>query len=190
MKEKRKAVLAIMAAILVATLVGAGPAGAAFPGQNGRIFFSSDRSGGGNIFAMRADRKGFSAVVKASGRQSDVAVSPDGKRIAYASSGDIYAKNLVTKKVRKLTGNPKADTAPSWSPDGKRIAFSSTRDENNALQGDCDHLTNYNIYTMNADGSNEQRLGKDTPCGVDIDPAWSPKGGAIAYESYTGYQKT
>ncbi|MCH8226405.1 MAG: PD40 domain-containing protein, partial [Chloroflexi bacterium] len=49
---------------------------------------------------------------------------------------------------------------PAWSPDGARIAFYSFRDGNGE------------IYTMNADGSNQTRLTFNDSS--DWYPAWSP----------------
>src|SRR5216117_1854859 len=68
---------------------------------------------------------------------------------------------------RNLTNNPGGDDTPAWSPDGTRIAFTSARDGN------------WEIYVMNADGSNATRL---TDNGAQM-PAWSPDGTRIAFTS-------
>ena len=47
---------------------------------------------------------------------------------------------------RRLTINRRSDWHPSWSPDGERIAFASDREGN------------FEIYVINADGKNLQRL--------------------------------
>ncbi len=62
--------------------------------------------------------------------------------------------------VRRLTDNPAKDWGAAWSPDGAQIAFASERDGN------------WEIYTMNADGSQPRRLTKNEA--QDIDPAWRP----------------
>jgi tricorn protease-like protein len=49
------------------------------------------------------------------------------------------------KRTRSLT--------PVWSPDGKKIAFGSTRDGKSKNWRD-----NFEMYVMDADGSNVQRL--------------------------------
>jgi len=46
----------------------------------------------------------------------------------------------------------------SWSPDGQKIAFTSERDGN------------WEIYVMNADGSNQTRMSDDTH--IDRYPKW------------------
>jgi len=61
------------------------------------------------------------------------------------------------------------DGDPCWSPDGTRIAFNSYRNGQ------------YDIYIMNADGSNLIQLTES----VDEDsmPSWSPDGGRIVFQS-------
>jgi dipeptidyl aminopeptidase/acylaminoacyl peptidase len=61
---------------------------------------------------------------------------------------------------------------PAWSPDGHRIAFMSPGE---TLQG------SYDIYVMNADGTDVRRLTDDPT--VDGWPAWSPDGRQIVFSS-------
>ena len=83
---------------------------------------------------------------------------------AVPSSGE---EAWVGGAIRRLTNNSDWDWKPSWSPDGQRIAFQSSRDGN------------YEIYVMDADGSNPHRL-TDHPAD-DWKPSWSPDGRHIAY---------
>jgi hypothetical protein len=48
-----------MLATIVAGAVAATPAGAAFPGENGKISFVSDRAGNPDIWTMRPDGRGL-----------------------------------------------------------------------------------------------------------------------------------
>jgi Tol biopolymer transport system component len=70
----------------------------------------------------------------------------------------------------RLTEEDANDFDPSWSPDGEKIAFASNRDGN------------YEIYVMNADGSDVIRL-TDNDDVLDREPSWSPDGEKIAFVS-------
>ncbi|WLT31851.1 S9 family peptidase [Geothrix sp. PMB-07] len=61
-----------------------------------------------------------------SGSQSRPRFSPDGKRLAYQSGGQIWIVDLSTKEKRQLTKLSGSAEGQLWSPDGKWIAFLST----------------------------------------------------------------
>jgi Tol biopolymer transport system component len=72
--------------------------------------------------------------------------------------------------------------APVWSPDGKLIAFASDR----ALDGSDNSDLNgtFNIWVMNADGTNAKPLTNLTAMNAaSVVPVWSPDGAKIAYSS-------
>ena len=82
----------------------------------------------------------------------------------------LYTIDLSTGRVAPLgTGGDWNDEQPRWSPDGRRIAFKSNRGGS------------YNLYVMNADGSNVVRL---TDHGLnDHDPTWLPDGESLVFSS-------
>lgn len=57
----------------------------------------------------------------------DVAISPDGKTVAFTYQGDIFTVPVSGGLARQLTSNAAYDSSPRWSPDGLRIAFASDR---------------------------------------------------------------
>jgi Tol biopolymer transport system component len=67
-----------------------------------------------------------------------------------------------------ITDNSAVDDQPVWSPDGTKIAFTS------------DRAGNFEVYTMNADGSGVTRL-TNSPSTYDWQPSWSPDGTEIAF---------
>ena len=91
--------------------------------------------------------------------------APYGNKFAYVSSetgrDEIWVMDLETKKAQQLTNSKDWywNQFPSWSPDGRRIAFSSDR-------GRMGSFTE--IWTMNADGTGEIKLGDGTR------DAWAP----------------
>lgn len=65
--------------------------------------------------------------------------SPDGKTIVVDGlvdgQSDLYAYDLATKQVRRLTNDLATDIQPQFSPDGKFIAFSTDRKIGNKNAG-------------------------------------------------------
>lgn len=55
--------------------------------------------------------------------ETDVAPSPDGRRVAFARGSDLWVRDLPEGSERRLTETPADESGPTWSPDGQRLAF-------------------------------------------------------------------
>ena len=101
--------------------------------------------------------------------ESAVAVSPSGRRVAFAripwfgisSEFEIWVTDIDGKHPRQITTGPGVDGAPTWSPDGRWLVF-------HRHDGDF----NRGLYVVPADGSEEPRLLLENPQG-DAFPSWA-----------------
>jgi Tol biopolymer transport system component len=153
---------AVLAAILLVMVTR--PAEATFPGTNGKIIFERQTT---DILALNPD-----GTTPRLGEGSKPAVSPDGSRIAYVLSRNIWLMNADGTGIRQLTTDSKFNDDPAWSPDGSRIAFSA---------GSPGAFDDADIFVMNADGSGKINLTNTQSNLSESDPAWSPDGSRIAY---------
>ena len=138
-----------------------------------RIAFRSQRDGNDEIYVMNADGTCQRNLTNDAVNDWSPAWSPDGTRIAFArffdhnQFTDVAVMNVDGSNLQRLT--TASGEYPTWSPDGTRIAFATARDGN------------YEIYVMNAAGTDEIRLTNNLA--YDMSPAWSPDGTRIAFDS-------
>lgn len=58
---------------------------------------------------------------------SEIAVSPNGKEVAFINHGDVYAVSLENGVTKQITSTPEEERNVSFSPDGKAILYASER---------------------------------------------------------------
>lgn len=160
----RPAILGFAALTLLLAPVSAG---GGFPGRNGPLIGVS----GGSVYSVPLD--GSAATSKATG--TTASVSPDGSKLAYATSADVIHVMCLTGTACDTAIAGVTGTDPAWSPDGTKIAFV---DRTGGVNG--------HLKTMAPDGSGVVDL---TPSETHVfDPAWSPDGTSIAFASERGSQ--
>jgi Tol biopolymer transport system component/DNA-binding winged helix-turn-helix (wHTH) protein len=105
------------------------------------------------------------------------ALSPDGKRIAFAWNGespdaggfDLYVRPLQSERQTRLTQSPAVAIAATWSPDGTQLAF--------ARSGESGGL-----FMIASTGGDERPLADARFAQESLaQPAWHPDGESLAY---------
>ena len=149
-----------------------------------------------NVYVMEAGGANLQQLThtpsSSEGQDYQSTWAPDGSWLAFTSTRtgnrEIYRMNADGTNEQQLTTTAAniTDEQPTISPDGTKIAFASYRHYDSARLND-----QLDIYVMDADGGNVKRLTEDAaPTSPTLNmvsesrnPAWSPDGTRIAYES-------
>jgi TolB protein len=141
--------------------------------DNSRLAFASLGKEGWSIrmFSLDLGRMVSFPGGTAGGSNFTPAWSADGNKIAFSSArsgaSEIWVSDASGGAPRQITAFRRADVAPTWNPrTNAQLAFVSGR---TGLP---------QIYTMDQDGSNVQRL---TDGGYAISPSWSPNGQFVTF---------
>ena len=152
------------------------------------VAFTGSRGGDTDIFVI--DRQGLARrrLIKGVGLDVDPAFSPDGKWLAFVSGryGNPHifratlnwnGSRLRVTDDKRLTYAGWYNANPAWSPDSRKIAFAG-------YDRDIDR---FDIFLMNADGSNLERMTLNN--GDNESPSWSPNGMLLVFFSTRTLQR-
>jgi serine/threonine-protein kinase len=110
------------------------------------------------------------------GAYRDLAVSPDGQRLAVAMQGDIWIYDFERTNLTRLTTDRRGDRRPLWTPDGQRVLFTTLR-------------SGYpEIFWRPADGTgSDERLFTIGKGSIDLyATGWSPDGARVLFTEGVG----
>jgi dipeptidyl aminopeptidase/acylaminoacyl peptidase len=118
-----------------------------------------------NIWIINKDGSQLRKIVAG----SNFKISPDGKRLAYTSQGQVWILSLTdtVSKPEKLFQSRGGQSQIRWSPDGTMIAFTSNR-------GDHSFIGIYHSDTKNVSFV-------ETSMDNDTYPTWLPDSKQLAY---------
>lgn len=144
-----------------------------------------------DIFTANADGTKVKQLTKTAGYDAEATLSPNGKTIVFTSMRDgdldIYTMDTKGKKVKRLTDALGYDGGPFFSPDGKLIVYRAYHPKTEAeiarykdrLANDLIEPNNFEIWVMNADGSNKRQI---TNLGdASFAPYFTPDGKSIIF---------
>lgn len=148
----------------------------ALPGS-GILILALNDGYNSHLFAYEPQKLPFTRLTSGPWDDTTPALSPDGKRIAFASNRngywDLYLLELSNGSVSRVTDTLEYDAAPTWSPDGLWLAYETYS---------RDYGGNLEIYIRSVVGDTTPIRLTDHP-GADYAPAWSPRGRQIAFVS-------
>jgi Tol biopolymer transport system component len=166
--------------VICVLLVGAG-ADAAFPGDNGSIFYGRkplQKTQG--IYSVEPKSGKSTLLTDGEGASRAPSASADGTEIVYIGSPSRGEQGLFTmtadgdRPMQVPTPGGLLFNSAAFSPDGEQIVFSAAPDDSTD-EGD--------IWLMNRDGSDAEAIvtGKD----AQTNPRFSPDGSRILFTNST-----
>ncbi|KQC33325.1 peptidase S41 [Nonlabens sp. YIK11] len=66
--------------------------------------------------------------ISVNGGVQEMAVSPNGKEIAFIARGEVFVTSVEESFTKRLTNTPEAEQFVTWGPEGKSVVYSSERD--------------------------------------------------------------
>lgn len=155
--------LVLVLSLVLGLVALAQPVGAAFPGRNGRLAFTS----WSRVWTARADGSEMTEILQGGRRRPfGPQWSPDGTRIAYSCGGgyaDICVMDTSGSNNTRVTDSPEQyDGDVAWAPDGGQLIF----------------VRNATLIVLDLES------GEETPILAAVvnphSPVWSPDGSKIA----------
>lgn len=177
--------LSVVSSILaVGFIIGGNPgfADAAWPGTNGKIFFSSNRDGNFELYTMNGDGTGQTRLTNTPGGEYGPSVSANGRWVTflYKPTGAEAPGQRIRVELMRIDGTERravtgsttnADFSPTFAPDGTTIVFS--RETNPASE-------NGRLWKVGVNGLGAQDLIAVSPF-REYDPEFTPDGSKIFY---------
>jgi Tol biopolymer transport system component/C-terminal processing protease CtpA/Prc len=117
-------------------------------------------------------------IVSVNGNISEMALSPNGKEVAFVYRGEVFAASVKEGTTRRITQTPEQERSLSFSPDGRSILYAGERKGSwNIYQTSL--VREEEKYFFNATLLKESPV-LETPA-EEFQPAYSPDGKEVAY---------
>jgi TolB protein len=144
-----------------------------------------------DIYVADANGKNIKPLTTAKGYDAEATVSPDGKKIIFTSERDgdleLYSMDTDGRNVKRLTNEIGYDGGAFFSPDSKQIVYRGSHPKTDAEITRYKDLlarhlivpTVFEVWTMNADGSNKRQVTKLNA--ASFAPFFTPDGKKIIF---------
>jgi Tol biopolymer transport system component len=128
---------------------------------------------GGHAAPVAIARRGAASIppperVRQTASFSNLALSPDGRKVAFIARGDVFAASVKDAgDAARVTDTPGVESQPVWAPDSRRLAYVSASPAGQQIR----------LHDFGAGTSTQITPGSRT----DLSPVFSPDGKQLAF---------
>lgn len=131
-----------------------------------------------NIQIATGDRYSSERLETVNGDASEMALSPNGKEVAFVHRGEVFVSSVSKGTTRRITNTPEQERSISFSPDGRAILYAGERNGS------------WNVYQTKLVREEEPYFFQSTLLKEEVvvatpaeefQPAYSPDGKEVAY---------
>lgn len=148
-------------------------------GYHGEIYTLANGQSQKVAVRIQADENYNDLVYKSVANSvTEVAVSPNGKEIAFIARGEVFVTAVDYRQTKRITNTPEQERSVSFSPDGQRILFAGERNQS------------WNLYQVKKAQESEKYFYASTILEEEVilaspeetfQPAYSPDGKEVAF---------
>lgn len=156
--------------------------------DGGRLCFSYD----GRIFTKSPDgeskeldvtisndnRKNAYETIGLNGKVTEMALSPNGKEIAFIQRGEVFVSNVDGSSVKKVTNTPGQERSVSFGPEGRKLVYAAERNNNWDVYTNEIRREEEPYFYSSTVLDEEKIVGSDKE---EFQPAFSPDGDEVAF---------
>lgn len=109
---------------------------------------------------------------------TSIAVSPNGKEVAFIVRGDVYVTSVEYETTRQITDTPQQERTVDFSPDGRSLVYSAERGETWGIYQSSLARKDDKYFTYAQEIKEEPLVVTDK---TSFQPAYSPDGKEVAF---------
>ena len=109
---------------------------------------------------------------------SEIAVSPNGKEIAFVMHGDVYVTSVDYNTTKQITDTPEQERSIDFSPDGRSIVYAAERNGLWQIYQSTIKNKKEDLFTYATEIEEEQLVKSNK---TSFQPMYSPDGKSVAF---------
>tara|TARA_R110000868_G_scaffold378658_3_gene644171 strand:- start:26828 stop:30055 length:3228 start_codon:yes stop_codon:yes gene_type:complete len=81
-----------------------------------------------NVTITTQEKSNSDSFITINGGVNEMAISPNGKEIAFVARGEVFVTNIDGSLTKRITNTPEQERFVTFAPDGKGVVYASERD--------------------------------------------------------------